>query len=104
MSENAAGPAEPSPDETGYTPPELPPTGANLGHIVVPLTVVWFVLWVVLLFLRDELHRHDAMNWYWTSLAGWVLGLIGLSIYFWQRLAARRGGRAANAMALAEKF
>jgi len=85
-------------------PPPLPPVRADLAHIVVPLTALWFVLWAVLLFLRDMLHRHDAMIWYWTSLAGWVLGLIGLSIYFWQRWAARRGTRSSNAMALDEQF
>ncbi|MTD16983.1 DUF2530 domain-containing protein [Nakamurella sp. YIM 132087] len=82
----------------------MPPVKANLAHIVVPLTGLWFVLSVVLFFVRDELRAHDAMIWFWTCLAGWVLGVIGLSIYAWQRQAARRGTRSANAMALEEKI
>jgi len=40
----------------------------------------------------------------WTCLAGFVLGLLGLSVYAWQRRAARRGARSANQMALDESI
>jgi len=42
------------------------------------------------------------MVWLWTCLAGFVLGLMGLSVYSWQRRAARRGSRSASQMALDE--
>lgn len=101
-------PSEPVPgpdgDVAGYRPPALPAAGANLAHIVIPGTVAWFVGFVVLLFFRPTLREHDAMIYLWICLAGWVLGLIGLTIYFWQRSSARRGSRSANAMALEEQL
>ena len=33
---------------------------------------------------------------FWTTTAGWVLGLIGYAIFRWQRSAARRGSRSAQ--------
>jgi hypothetical protein len=71
-----------------------------LTAIVVPATVVWFVGFVVLLFFISSLREADAMIWLWTCLAGWVLGLMGLSVYGWQRWAARRGRRSASRSAL----
>ncbi|WP_229673640.1 DUF2530 domain-containing protein [Nakamurella endophytica] len=100
---SAPPPAATGPGTDGALPP-LPPARSNLGHIVVPGTAVWFVGFVVLLFFVEPLRRHHAMLWLWTFLAGWVLGLIGLSIYAWQRWAARRGRRSANQMALDEEF
>jgi peptidoglycan biosynthesis protein MviN/MurJ (putative lipid II flippase) len=87
-----------------YRPPPLPPVRANLAHIVIPLTALWFVGFVVLLFFREQLRANDSMIYLWTCLAGGVLGCIGLSIYFWQRSAARRGRKSANQMALEEKL
>lgn len=91
-----------APAPTG--PPPLPPVKAGLAHIVVPVTALWFGLFVVLLFFLDDLRASDSMGWLWSSLAGWVLGLIGLSIYAWQRSAARRGTRSSNSMALDEQL
>ncbi|GAA2006532.1 DUF2530 domain-containing protein [Nakamurella flavida] len=85
-------------------PPELPPVRADLAHIVIPATVVWFVAFVVLLFFLDDLRAHQAMIWLWTCLAGGLLGLVGLAVYGWQRRAARQGRRSANAMALQERW
>lgn len=85
-------------------PPALPTVKAGLAHVVVPGTALWFVGFVVLLFFIGDLRAHDAMIWLWTFLAGWVLGLIGLAIYFWQRRAARRGTRGSSSMALEERF
>ncbi|RIJ76710.1 DUF2530 domain-containing protein [Nakamurella silvestris] len=90
--------------EQPYTPPALPSAGAGLAHIVIPATAAWFVAFVVLLFFTDQLREHDAMLWLWTCLSGGVLGLIGLSIYFWQRSAARRGTRSSQSMALDEQL
>jgi hypothetical protein len=85
-------------------PPALPPVKAGLAHVVIPGTALWFVGFVVLLFFISDLRANDAMIWLWTFLAGWVLGLIGLAIYFWQRRAARRGTRGSSSMALDEQF
>lgn len=91
--------------EAPVGPPPLPPVRADLAHIVVPCTIAWFVAWVVLFFFfREELEANDAGIWISTCLAGWILGLMGLSIYAWQRRAARRGRRSANRMALDEKL
>jgi len=95
---------EPDSAAAAAGPPPLPAVRAGLAHIVVPVTALWFVAFVVLLFFTDDLRAHDAMIWLWTCLAGGVLGLIGLSIYFWQRRSARRGSRSANRMALDEQL
>lgn len=92
-------------DTTAPTgPPPLPPVKAGLAHIVIPVTVAWFALFVVLLFFIGDLRDSGNMIWIWSSLAGWVLGLIGLSVYGWQRSAARRGTRSSNSMALDEQL
>lgn len=93
-----------APPARGVTVPDLPPVRAGLAHIVIPCTVLWFAGFVVLLFYTDQLRAHDAMIWLWTCLAGGVLGLTGLSVYIWQRRAARQGTRSSNAMALDETF
>ena len=93
-----------TPGKQSYTPPPLPSSGAGLAHIVVPATAAWFVAFVVLLFFTDQLRANDAMIWLWTCLSGGGLGLIWLSIYAWQRSAARRGTRASQSMALDEQL
>lgn len=100
------GVAETSPEpSTGIgAPPPIPPVNAGLAQVVVPATAIWFVGFVVLLFFIPRLRSHGEMIWLWTFLAGWVLGLIGLTIYGWQRRAARRGARGASRMALDEKI
>jgi uncharacterized protein YybS (DUF2232 family) len=91
-------------DADGYTPPALPPVTTGLWHIAVPGTILWFAAFVVLLFFIPTLQANDAMVWLWTCLAGFVLGLMGLSVYSWQRRAARQGRRSANQMALDENI
>lgn len=93
---------EPRRDQRRTGPPPLPPARANLAHLVIPGTGIWFAGFIVLLFFVRPLREHHALLWLWTALAGWILGLIGLAIYFWQRSAARRGTRSANRMALDE--
>jgi len=85
-------------------PPPLPPVTTGVWHIAVPGTVIWLVAFVVLLFFIPELQADNAMVWLWTCLAGFVLGLLGLSVYGWQRRAARLGKRSANQMALTERI
>ena len=85
-----------------YVPPALPPVRAGLWHVAAPVTVIWLAAFVVLLFFIPTLEANNAMVWLWTCLAGFVLGVMGLSVYAWQRRAARRGSRSANQMALDE--
>lgn len=88
----------------GYVPPPLPPVTAGLWHLAVPGTVIWLLATVVLAFFIPTLQAHHAMIWFWTCLAGFLLGLTGLSIYALQRRAARLGRRSANQMALDESI
>lgn len=94
---------DPEPDR-GYRPPPLPPVAAGVWHLAVPGTIIWFAAFVVLLFFIPDLKANEAMVWLWTCLAGFVLGLLGLALYGWQRRAARLGRRTANQMALDERI
>ena len=89
-------------DAGDYVPPALPPVTTGLWHIAVPGTVIWLAGFIVLLFFIPQLQANDAMIWLWTCLAGFILGLMGLSVYALQRRAARLGRRSANQMALDE--
>jgi hypothetical protein len=81
-----------------YIPPDLPPVNANVFHIVVPVTVVWFVGLVILLFDVAGLRADGHLIWLWTAAAGTFLGGLGLSVYSWQRSASRRGVKSAQRM------
>ena len=81
-----------------YAPPELPPVNANVFHIVVPVTVLWFVVLIFLLFDIDGLRADGHLIWLWTAAAGTFLGGLGLSVYSWQRSASRRGVKSAQRM------
>ncbi len=94
----------PAPTGGAYRPPPLPPVTTGVWHIAVPGTAMWLIAFVVLLFYIPELQANDAMIWLWTCLAGFGTGLLGLSLYGWQRRAARLGKRSANKMALDEKI
>ena len=87
-----------------YRPPALPPVTTGVWHIALPGTIIWLVAFVVLLFFVPQLQSNDAMIWLWTCLAGFVTGLLGLSVYWWQRRAARLAKRSANQMALDERL
>jgi hypothetical protein len=59
---------------------EPEPLPVNARRIVAAGTLAWFVAFVVLLpFYRTLGHNHHRI-WLWTSLAGWILGLIGYAI------------------------
>ncbi|TQJ02889.1 DUF2530 domain-containing protein [Amycolatopsis cihanbeyliensis] len=85
---------EPSNDAGGTgglsAPPELPTRLLELWPVVVVGTGLWLAAFLVLL-----LTGQDGV-WLWTTLAGWVLGLIGFGVMAWQRVAARRGARGAQ--------
>ena len=87
--------SDPASDD-GYEPPPLPPVTTGIWHIAIPGTIIWFVALVVLLFFIPDLQANEGMIWLWTCVAGFVLGLLGLSVYGWQRRAARLGRRSAR--------
>ena len=66
-----------------------PPAEVNSRRIVAFGTVVWFVAFVALLPCYGWLGDHHHRIWLWTSLAGWVLGLLGLALMSRHRRAGR---------------
>jgi Protein of unknown function (DUF2530) len=58
-------------------------------------TVLWFLASAAL-FVADLAGRRALDQLFWTATAGWVLGLLGYSLFRWQRSAARRGSRSAQ--------
>lgn len=64
--------------------PSPEPLQVDAGRVVAAGAVLWFVAFCVLLVVGG--HR----LWLWTTLAGWVLGLIGLVLARLQRRAAAR--------------
>jgi hypothetical protein len=77
-------------DTAKKSPPPLPKRLVDLRLPVVAGSVVWFVAWAVLLI------SGTARDWQWIALAGWVLGIIGMLVMWWQRSASRRGSRGAQ--------
>ena len=77
------------------TPPPLPARWVDMRPVLALGTGLWFVAWCVLLVARYGYHVPTGI-WLPTCLAGWVLGLIGTAIMYWQRAAARRGSRTAQ--------
>jgi MFS family permease len=66
-----------------------PPVRINARRIVAVGTALWFVAFVALLPFYGRLGDHHHRSWLWTSLAGWVLGLLGLAIMLRHRRAGR---------------
>jgi hypothetical protein len=77
------------------TPPPLPARWVDLRPLVTIGTLLWFLGFCGLLVAR---YGYQAATGIWlpTCLAGWVLGLVGTAIMYWQRAAARRGSRGAQ--------
>ena len=76
-------------------PPPLPARLLALPPLVRAGTAVWFVIFCGLLVMRYGYSLWPPI-WLWTTLAGTVLGFIGLFIMWWQRTASRRGSRGAQ--------
>lgn len=77
-------------------PPQRPapePLRVDAVRIVALGTALWFVLFVVALCLLGWLRGHDHLWWLWTALAGWLLGLLGLSVTLRRRSRLRRRRR-----------
>jgi drug/metabolite transporter (DMT)-like permease len=59
--------------------PDPPPLDTDDRPLVVAGMVLWAVAFVVLVvFFRDDLHRHHASYWIWSCLIGLGLGLYAL--------------------------
>lgn len=78
--------------ESGGTlePPPLPPGLLEPWRVIAVGAAAWVVV-AVLAFTVPGLH-----DWRPVSIAGLVTGLVGTSIFLWQRNAARRGARGAQ--------
>lgn len=84
----------PPPPPPTTTPP-LPPRLANPAPPALIGTGLWFVAWVALL-TANLFGGRELDQLFWTTAAGWVIGLLGYSLFRWQRSAARRGSRSAQ--------
>ncbi|MGH3929827.1 MAG: DUF2530 domain-containing protein [Pseudonocardiaceae bacterium] len=71
-------------------PPPLPRGLADPRPVVTLGTIAWFVAAVV--FRTAD----GASSWTWTCVVGGLLGLLGLTMIYLQRRAARHGSRTAQ--------
>lgn len=71
-------------------PPELPARLLDPRPVIAVIALGWLVA-VGLAFTVDALH-----SWRPVTLAGLGVGVLGTSIYLWQRHAVRRGSRGAQ--------
>lgn len=70
--------------------PELPPALLDPRPVIVVIACGW-LLALVLAFTVESLHA-----WRPITIAGLGVGLLGTSIFLWQRHAVRRGSRGAQ--------
>lgn len=71
-------------------PPALPPRLLAPWSVIVTITIGWLVA-LTLAFTVPALH-----DWRPVTVAGLGVGVLGTSIFLWQRSAARRGSRGAQ--------
>jgi hypothetical protein len=79
--------------EPGDEPPEPPPLPVALLRpwpVIVTIAAGWLIA-VVLAFTVPGLH-----DWRPVTVAGLGVGVLGTSIFLWQRRAVRRGSRGAQ--------
>lgn len=60
-----------------------------------PVVVVGTVLWLAAVIVFGIVDWGDWGIGFWTSLAGFGLGVVGFGVFQWQRTASRRGSRGA---------
>jgi hypothetical protein len=82
----AGPPEEPAPPQ----PPPLPAALVEPWPVIVVLAAGWLIA-AVLAFTVDGLR-----DWRPVTVAGLAVGLVGTSIFMWQRRAVRRGSRGAQ--------
>ena len=83
--------ATPTPEQPpALEPPALPDRLLDPVPVIVVIAVSWLVA-VVLAFTVPALH-----DWRPVTIAGLGVGVLGTSIFLWQRSAARRGARGAQ--------
>lgn len=78
------------PDPQTPEPPPLPPALTDPQPVVIAGAILWAVA-AVLAFTVPALHP-----WRPVAVAGLGVGVLGTSIFLWQRSAARRGARGAQ--------
>ncbi|MGD9619626.1 MAG: DUF2530 domain-containing protein [Mycolicibacterium sp.] len=71
-------------------PPALPPALLAPWPVILVITGGWLIA-AVLAFTVDSLH-----DWRPITVAGLGVGVLGTSIFLWQRHAVRRGSRGAQ--------
>ncbi|MCV7155273.1 MAG: DUF2530 domain-containing protein [Mycobacterium sp.] len=71
-------------------PPPLPAGLLSPWPVIVAITCAWLIA-AVLAFTVSSLH-----DWRPITLAGLGVGVVGTSIFLWQRHAVRRGSRGAQ--------
>jgi hypothetical protein len=71
-------------------PPELPAALLAQWPVIAVITCGWLIA-TVLAFTMDSLH-----DWRPITVAGLGVGVLGTSIFLWQRHAVRRGSRGAQ--------
>lgn len=81
---------ESHPDGTTPRPPELPAALLEPWPVILVIAVGWLIA-TVLAFTVAALH-----DWRPYTVAGLAIGVLGTSIFLWQRHAVRRGARGAQ--------
>ncbi|HEY3261403.1 MAG TPA: DUF2530 domain-containing protein [Pseudonocardiaceae bacterium] len=79
-------------------PPTVPPLHPRLADPTLPALVgtgAWFAASAGL-FAAKIFAGRPLDDLFWTTIAGWVIGLLGYLLFRWQRSAARRGSRSAQ--------
>jgi hypothetical protein len=77
------------------TPPPLPARWVDMRPALAIGTGLWFLAFCGLLVARYGYQAATGI-WLTTCLAGWLLGLVGTAVMYWQRAAGRRGSRSAQ--------
>ncbi|MCV7300931.1 DUF2530 domain-containing protein [Mycobacterium barrassiae] len=71
-------------------PPPLPPALLKQWPVIIAITAGWLIA-TVLAFTVPDLHECRPF-----TVAGLGVGVLGTSIFLWQRRAVRRGSRGAQ--------
>jgi hypothetical protein len=80
----------PDPSGAAAEAPPLPPVLLEPWPVIVTLALAWLVA-TVAAFVIDGLQ-----HWRPVTVAGLAVGVLGTSIFLWQRRAVRRGSRGAQ--------